>query len=350
MYRLETLIHTLSALRTAYSTLFHIDCLHHNASTAQTWIVRLAARDAPVNNPCIVLTATHDPSNPYLTNQVVYSLQQCLDRYAAYDHNDDDWVLKHFTLYFVIGGAFHLPSQYDGSIQIEDVDGDKRRLWMRQLSANGAYYPHPDHPDLMLNSKPGICRVMREGTLNPPPINKAASSGRFSPLMTRELCDFLALLPPTQIISLDDEGGWCTTSNDHPDDMWQVRLARLAERNMGYSTQYTPSRVNVPSNCNLFVMNPDSVYKSALSGIKAFARATSAEDLSKININDQLVLREIDQDNLWFSPWQPFEHPQFGAVEIGGWDVDRIRYNPPSPCVPKALQQFDRWFQAVIEP
>lgn len=39
-----------------------------------------------------------------------------------------------------------------------------------------------------------------------------------------------------------------------------------------------------------------------------------------------------------FGDWQPFEHPQLGSIEIGGWDPTFIHRNPP----PKFIEQVAR--------
>lgn len=58
-------------------------------------------------------------------------------------------------------------------------------------------------------------------------------------------------------------------------------------------------------------------------------------------INDRLNMTEDDQIKTlrWaddhipggFLPWQPFDHPQLGAVEIGGWSFKWTHQNPPGP-------------------
>ena len=51
-------------------------------------------------------------------------------------------------------------------------------------------------------------------------------------------------------------------------------------------------------------------------------------------------------------PWQPFDHPQLGAVEIGGWDRFNAFSNPPLPRLERELQRFPKWllWQAMISP
>ena len=41
--------------------------------------------------------------------------------------------------------------------------------------------------------------------------------------------------------------------------------------------------------------------------------------------------------------WYPFEHPQLGAVELGGWDAHLAFHNPPPAFLEKELALFPRW-------
>lgn len=49
--------------------------------------------------------------------------------------------------------------------------------------------------------------------------------------------------------------------------------------------------------------------------------------------DDLSVLRWADSNlpNEGFIPWQPFDHPQLGPVEIGGWNFKFTHQNPPGP-------------------
>jgi hypothetical protein len=45
---------------------------------------------------------------------------------------------------------------------------------------------------------------------------------------------------------------------------------------------------------------------------------------------DQLIWDEKENDGLGFIPWQEYDHPTFGKVEIGGWDPKFFSQNSPS--------------------
>lgn len=44
-----------------------------------------------------------------------------------------------------------------------------------------------------------------------------------------------------------------------------------------------------------------------------------------------------------FVDWYPFEHPQLGAVEIGGWDKIYAFRNPPPHLLEKEIARFPEW-------
>ena len=50
--------------------------------------------------------------------------------------------------------------------------------------------------------------------------------------------------------------------------------------------------------------------------------------------------------------WKPFDHPQLGRVEIGGWNRVAVFSNPPPPLREKEVARFPKWllFNALISP
>ncbi len=55
--------------------------------------------------------------------------------------------------------------------------------------------------------------------------------------------------------------------------------------------------------------------------------------------DDLKILRMLDERaaGRGFTPWQPFEHPQLGPVEIGGWEIKFGLLNPPGPLLPDVI-------------
>ena len=50
--------------------------------------------------------------------------------------------------------------------------------------------------------------------------------------------------------------------------------------------------------------------------------------------------------------WKPFDHPQLGRVEIGGWDRMAVFTNPPPALREKEIARFPKWllWQTLISP
>lgn len=72
-------------------------------------------------------------------------------------------------------------------------------------------------------------------------------------------------------------------------------------------------------------------------------------------VDDDLKLLEWNDRELagkGFVNWYPFEHPQLGAIEIGGWDASYCWRNPPPEKLATELDRFPRWliYHAGISP
>jgi murein tripeptide amidase MpaA len=70
---------------------------------------------------------------------------------------------------------------------------------------------------------------------------------------------------------------------------------------------------------------------------------------------DELKLMKWNDEKLggkgWVA-WQPFDHPQLGPVEVGGWDNRHCFRNPPPEMLEKEVALFPDWllWQALISP
>jgi murein tripeptide amidase MpaA len=72
-------------------------------------------------------------------------------------------------------------------------------------------------------------------------------------------------------------------------------------------------------------------------------------------IEDDLKLFRWSEDaigGLAHQPWRPFDHPQLGRVEIGGWNRFQAFGNPPLPLLEKEIARFPRWllWQSLTSP
>ncbi len=70
--------------------------------------------------------------------------------------------------------------------------------------------------------------------------------------------------------------------------------------------------------------------------------------------DDEKMLAWSDNvlDGKGYVDWRPFEHPQLGSVEIGGWDALHAFRNPPPAFLEKEIAPLAEWlvWQALISP
>jgi hypothetical protein len=72
-------------------------------------------------------------------------------------------------------------------------------------------------------------------------------------------------------------------------------------------------------------------------------------------IEDDLKLfrwSEEKLDGIGHIPWKPFDHPQLGKIEIGGWNRFHAFSNPPPKFLAHELGRFPQWliWQALTSP
>jgi hypothetical protein len=70
------------------------------------------------------------------------------------------------------------------------------------------------------------------------------------------------------------------------------------------------------------------------------------DDLKLMKWNDEILGGKA------YVEWHPFEHPQLGKVELGGWDILHNWVNPPSEFLEKEIQLFPDWiiWHTLISP
>ena len=61
------------------------------------------------------------------------------------------------------------------------------------------------------------------------------------------------------------------------------------------------------------------------------------DDLKLLEWNDRVL------EGKGFVPWYPFQHPQLGPVELGGWDTLFTWSNPPPALLEKEIERFPKW-------
>jgi len=264
----------------------------------------------------------------------------------------------------------------------EDVDGDGRVLMMRQRDPNGAWKPHPEDHRLLVARGPDdldgeFFRVFPEGTIqnwdgvtvpiapalegldlnrNWPaewaPEGEQRGAGPYpgSEPETRALIQAIVDRP-----NITSYIGYHTFSGVHlrpysgrSDDDYpttDLRAFKLmgeeATRLTGYPAisifhdfKYDPKQVIKGGDI-------DWVYDflGAFAWVTEFWSPQRAAGLSDYHFidwirdhspEDELALVKLaDELGEGYVDWYPFEHPQLGPVELGGWNLVYFWFNPP---------------------
>jgi len=294
----------------------------------------------------------------------------------------------------------HDEDPVDG-LTAEDIDGDGHVLFMRIADPNGTYKRHPQEPRLMVPREPGefggeYFRLMPEGTLKaydgvqitvnrdpegidlnrnfPPQWRQEFEQVGAGPYPTsepevRSMVEFFVTHKNIgAAISYHTHSGVIlrphgTHSDDEmiPEDLWAYkRFSALGEQASGYPVistfhdfKYHPKEV--------ITGTQDWVYEhlGALfwvveiwapnreAGITNYKwvdwyREHSADDDLKL-----LAWSDKECGGLAHRDWKPFNHPQLGPVEIGGWD--RLNYwrNPPPHLREREAARFPAWMTQI---
>ncbi|MFO1218456.1 MAG: M14 family zinc carboxypeptidase [Burkholderiaceae bacterium] len=286
-------------------------------------------------------------------------------------------------------------------LTVEDVDGDGRVLYMRMPDPHGAWKCHPEDARLMIPREPGefggsYYRVMPEGTLqhfdglqikvNPDreglDLNRnfpaywrqefeQAGAGPYptSEPEVRAMVDFIARHPNVgAAVSFHTHSGVIlrpmgTQSDDDmtPEDLWiYKRLSAIGEKLTGYPAistyedfRYHPKEI-VTGTQDWLYEHLGSLFWTV--EIWAPNKEAGITDYDWIHWyrehppeDDLKLLRWSDTQcgGRAYVDWTPFQHPQLGAVEIGGWD--RLNYwrNPPPHLREREAARFPKWLSTL---
>lgn len=131
----------------------------------------------------------------------------------------------------------------------------------------------------------------------------------------------------------------------YPEDLkWYTYFDEVGKSITGYEkagdvyVAYNDGRPSTP----LFGHGPDFgyfYYGAIWYGDEIWDNAKPKEDLNgdgEKDELDQLIWDEKENGGRGFIAWQKYQHPQFGEVEIGGWDPKFFSQNAPSG-------QIERW-------
>ena len=315
------------------------------------------------------------------------------------------------------------PYPYDedpiGGLVTEDIDGDGRMLMMRIPDPNGNWKKHPDEPRLMIRREPDetggeYYRILPEGRFDEPfdpailtlqpqkegldlnrnfPSNwrQEHEQGGAGPYPTSEpevraIVDFIAKHPNiTGGVTFHTWSGVLLRPYSHqPDDafpaedLWTYqKIGAKGTELTGYPNisvyhdfKYHPKEYIsgvfddwMYDHMGVFAWTVEIWSPQQQAGITDYKfidwyREHPVED-------DLKLLRWSDEvlGGRGYMDWYPFEHPQLGQVELGGWDMLYAWRNPPPEFLEKEIARFPDWlvwhllispklavYEATVEP
>jgi murein tripeptide amidase MpaA len=291
----------------------------------------------------------------------------------------------------------------------EDIDGDGRILFMRIRDPNGAWKKHPDEPRLLIARDPDeanedgeFFRLLPEGRLRnydglliktPPPLEgldlnrnfpmewapevEQQGAGPF-PTSEPEIRAFVqAVVDRPNIVGhisyhtfsgvhLRPYGGYPDEHFPTPDLRAYKELGEHAERITGYPAvsvfhdfKYDPKQ-SVKGSANEWLYDHLGVF-SWTTEFWSPQRKAGVEDFQYIEWlrdhppeDDVKLLRWSDRelDGRGYVDWYPFDHPELGPVELGGWDIMYAFGNVPPQFLQDEIEPHADFaiFHALVSP
>lgn len=279
----------------------------------------------------------------------------------------------------------------------QDIDGDGRILQMRVKDPNGSWKVHPDEPRLLIPREPGefggtYYRVMPEGLLEnfdgttirvnrdregldlnrnfPAYWRQEFEQLGAGPYPTSEpevraMVDFMVKHPNIgAAVSFHTHSGVIlrpmgTQSDDDmtPEDLWiYKRLSDIGAKLTGYPAisiwhdfKYHPKEIITGTQdwvyehlgalfwtVEIWAPNKEAGITD-YDWIHWYRDHPPEDDLKLLKWSDEHCEGKAHND------WRPFNHPQLGAVEIGGWDRMNYWRNPPPKYREREAARFPAW-------
>jgi murein tripeptide amidase MpaA len=293
-----------------------------------------------------------------------------------------------------------------GGLDVEDVDGDGRILFMRIPDANGGFKAHPEEPRLLVKRDPAesggrYWRVVPEGRIRDfdgvefrvnrdkqgLDLNRNFPSGwrqefqqqgagpyPASEPEVRAVVDFIVRHPNLCFgVSFHTHSGVILRPfSSEPDenmpaeDLWLYQLfGKRSTEFTGYPNlsifhdfKYHPKQVItggfdwIYEHLGLFFWTVEiwaPVKEAGIADYKYidwYRDHPPEDDLKLIAWSD----RELGGQG--YVDWYPFEHPQLGPVELGGWNKLATFRNPPAKYLEREVRRFPAWlvWQALTSP
>jgi len=291
-------------------------------------------------------------------------------------------------------------------LTVEDIDGDGRILQMRMPDRNGLWKEHPQQPGLMIRRDPvetggAYYRVMPEGsvegwdgyTLRMKKPKQGLDLNRNFPASWRQEFEQQGAGPfPTSEPEVRAVAAFVTShtnitggtsfhtwsgvllrpfeheSDDemHAEDLWFYKRAGAKGQELtGYPAisvyhefRYHPKSVIggtfdwLYEHLGMYTWVVEIWSPMREAGIAKYPYIDWFRDHPP---EDDLKLYAWSRDQLGglaHIAWQPYDHPQLGQVELGGWNRFHAFSNPPPALLERELRRFPKWlvWQALTSP
>ena len=303
------------------------------------------------------------------------------------------------------------PYPYDeepiGGLVEQDMDGDGRMLSMRIPDPNGAWKICAEDPRLMVRRDPAesggtYYRLLPEGriedydgvTIQIQPKKERLDLNRNFPFAWRQeyeqkgagpyptsepevrnLARFIASHPNITggVAFHTYSGALLRPYDDRPDekfpaeDLWTYqKIGEKGTELTGYPAvsvyhdfRYHPNQVITGGfdtwmydHMGLFAWTVEIWSPQRQAGIEEYKfidwhrEHPIEDDLKMLKWSDEAL------EGKGYVDWYPFDHPQLGQVELGGWDAQYAFRNPPPQFLAKEIAPFAEWliWQSLISP